>query len=71
MIDLLDILTVRCLDSENQPPDVASVVSIQLSGPRSSLMTSPIQISHLEAQAFAWRTQIMSLKGVLYLHYIA
>lgn len=71
MIDLHDILTVRCSDLENQPPEIASVVSVQLSGPISSLTTSPIHISRLEAQAFAWRTQIMSLKGVLYFHYVA
>ncbi|XP_062001830.1 uncharacterized protein LOC133719495 isoform X1 [Rosa rugosa] len=55
-------IILRCSDSENQPPEMASVMSIRLTGPRSSLMTSPIHVSHLEAQAFAWRTQIMSLK---------
>ncbi|KAJ0097654.1 hypothetical protein Patl1_28814 [Pistacia atlantica] len=43
----------------NQPPDISSVVSIQLSLP-GSFTTSSINLSLLEAQSFAWRTRILS-----------
>ncbi|XVE87220.1 hypothetical protein DITRI_Ditri18aG0098600 [Diplodiscus trichospermus] len=45
----------------NQPPEAASVVSIQLSIP-GSFTTSPVQFSLLGAQALAWRTRIVSVQ---------
>ncbi|XVF17781.1 hypothetical protein REPUB_Repub10bG0153200 [Reevesia pubescens] len=45
----------------NQPPETSAVVSIQLSVP-GSFTTSPVHLSLLGAQAFAWRTRIVSLQ---------
>lgn len=65
MIDLIYYLTVRCSDLANQPPEIASVVSIQLAVPR-SFVTKSIDVSLIETQVLAWKTQITSLQGMLY-----
>ncbi|KAH0971337.1 hypothetical protein GBA52_023493 [Prunus armeniaca] len=52
---------LRCSDLANQPPEIASVVSIQLAVPR-SFVTKSIDVSLIEAQVVAWKTQITSLQ---------
>lgn len=61
---------VRVSAFENQPPEAAAALSIQLSLP-GSFTTSPIHLSLLGAQTLAWRTRLVSLKGmwICYLHY--
>lgn len=69
MIDVIHYLTVRCPDLANQPPEIASVVSIQLAVPR-SFVTKSIDVSLIEAQVLACKTQITSLQGMLYFLYM-
>ncbi|XP_048335348.2 uncharacterized protein LOC107424724 isoform X3 [Ziziphus jujuba] len=54
-------LFLRYMDTANQPSEIASIVSLQLAI-LGSLITSPIQLSLLEAQTLAWKTRIMSLQ---------
>ncbi|BBH07848.1 Protein of unknown function D, partial [Prunus dulcis] len=52
---------LRCSDLANQPPEIASVVSIQLAVP-GSFVTKSIDVSLIETQVLAWKTQITSLQ---------
>lgn len=49
--------------SPEQSLESGSVISFQLS--ETENFTTPIHIYELEAQTFAWRTRIKSLKGIL------
>ncbi|KAK6258440.1 hypothetical protein SCA6_012914 [Theobroma cacao] len=53
--------SLRVSAFENQPPEAAAALSIQLSLP-GSFTTSPIHLSLLGAQTLAWRTRLVSLK---------
>lgn len=57
-----NFLSVRHLALANRPPE-ASFFSIQLTE-RGFLSTSPLHLSLLETQSFAWRPRIVSLQGV-------
>lgn len=57
-----NFLSVRHLALANRPPE-ASFFSIQLTE-RGFLSTSPLHLSLLDTQSFAWRPRIVSLQGV-------
>ena len=56
-------IITRNSDITNQSPEISPVVSVQVAIP-GSLTTSPLHLYPLEAQAFAWRTRIMSVQGI-------